>query len=416
MFLHNLKYELKTSLRVKEVIFWLVIFPIAMGLFFKLAFDGIYEKTTKFSPIPVAVVEGDNGDMFRDIADGLQNSDGQPLMKITYTDEDEAMKLLEEGKVDGIIYTGLSLKLTVSSEGMSQTILKSFVDQYDLRVGLVMSTVASDPALKEALEKQYASGELTLPEGTDMDALAEEYSGIGMDNDRIDAVMDALSADISSNVDVPLTEGNTDNMIQYFYNLIAMVALFGSLTGLHVATDNQANLSAMGQRKGCSPTPKSLSLLASLIGSFVVQTICMVICVTFLRFVLGIDLGSGVRLLLVYAAAIFGGILGVCAGFMVGSFGRMSLGAKTGICTSVSMLCCFLSGLMVGNMKTVIEKNAPIVNRINPAAVVSDCFYCLNIYSDYRRFTEKLITMAVISALFFVIGTLLTRRRKYASL
>ena len=48
-----------------------------------------------------------------------------------------------------------------------------------------------------------------------------------------------------------------------------------------------------------------------------------------------------------------------------------------------------LIGLMMGNMKAVIAEKIPGFNNINPAAVISDSFYCLNIYEDYDRFITK---------------------------
>ena len=36
----------------------------------------------------------------------------------------------------------------------------------------------------------------------------------------------------------------------------------------------------------------------------------------------------------------------------------------------------------MGNMRVVVEKHAPIINRINPAALISDSFYTLNNYDS----------------------------------
>jgi ABC-2 type transport system permease protein len=71
---------------------------------------------------------------------------------------------------------------------------------------------------------------------------------------------------------------------------------------------------------------------------------------------------------------------------------------------------------MVGNMKAIIAAKIPWFNKINPAALISDCFYCLNIYEDYDRFVSKLITMAVITAVFMFLGFISSRRKKYASI
>ncbi len=62
------------------------------------------------------------------------------------------------------------------------------------------------------------------------------------------------------------------------------------------------------------------------------------------------------------------------------------------------MVSSFLAGLMNGNMKDIVEKSAPIINRINPASLISDAFYCINVYNDTARYYRSLATLAVMSA------------------
>lgn len=377
MFWHNFKYEILHGLRVKDLLFWLILFPIVLGLFFKIAFDGIYEKSEKFSQIPVAVVESAEDKTFHSVMDGIEQSD-DPLFKVTYTDNKKALDMLEEQEIKGIIrIDGGERTLSVHGEGIEQSIIKSFLEQYAVQEQIITDTAMTNPQ-------------------------------------NLENVISALNSEVKTSKIIPLTEGDPDPYVSYFYNLIAMVALFGSITGLHISMENQANLHPLGARKNCSPTPKFISLTASLLGSYIIQTICVIISVSYVAFVLKIDFGS--RLPLVYLSGILGGILGVSMGFMVGSFGSMNENAKTGIAMTVSMLCCFFSGLMVGNMKAVVAEKAPWFNEINPAALISDSFYCLEIYSDYDRYIAKNITMVIISAVFIVIGFLLTRRKKYASL
>ena len=83
---------------------------------------------------------------------------------------------------------------------------------------------------------------------------------------------------------------------------------------------------------------------------------------------------------------------------------------------AIVMPCCFLSGLMVGTMRMVVEKHAPFFNRINPAALISDCFYTLNNYDNLQRFATDLLTLLAMAAVFFSISCLVTRRKTYASL
>ena len=76
----------------------------------------------------------------------------------------------------------------------------------------------------------------------------------------------------------------------------------------------------------------------------------------------------------------------------------------------------FLAGLMYGSMKEVIEENCPIINRINPAAVITDAFYAINVYGVGARYYRSLIYILGLSVLFIVVGLVLARRKSYASL
>lgn len=376
MFWHNLKYEVLSGLRVKEVLFWLILFPIVLGTLFKVAFSNIYQEYTLFSTVPVAVVETTQQPMLHTVLDSLESNE-EPLFSVTYTDEETALSLLEKKEIDGILYAGDTLSLSVAGNGVEQTIIKSFAEQYHLQETIIRQTIQTAP-------------------------------------EKTEAVIAALNNTIVGNQKISMTTGNTDYTTNYFYNLLAMVAMFGSITGLHIAIAQQGNLSPLGARKCCSPTPKSISLIAGLIGSYILQSICMVIAVTYLVVVLKINfVGS---LPLIYLSAIVSGILGVSLGFMVGSFGRLQENAKTGIAMTVSMLSCVCSGLMVSNIRPYLAEHVPFFHSINPASLMSDLFYCLNLYSDYQQYFYKLATILVMASIFTVIGFLCTRRRKYASL
>ena len=81
-----------------------------------------------------------------------------------------------------------------------------------------------------------------------------------------------------------------------------------------------------------------------------------------------------------------------------------------------SMVCSFLSGLMNNTMKDLVEKNMPVINRINPAALISDAFYCINVYNDPARYYRNLIILAVMSVLLTGASFFMIRRERYDSL
>ncbi|MGN1114821.1 MAG: ABC transporter permease [Oscillospiraceae bacterium] len=357
------------------MIFWMALFPIILGIFFKIAFSDIYENSTQFSSVPVAVVNIEKNDTLKKVLENI-SKDKQPLLKVQYEDKEQALKALKSNDVIAVIYAD-SLSASVSADGIKQTIVKSFLEQYKVNESVITETAKENP---QNLQK----------------------------------VMAKLNAEISANKTIPLTDRKMDNTEQYFYNLIAMVAMFGSLLGIYIAIENQGNLSPLGARKCCSPQNKLVEIISNLLALFCVETMCMLISVSFVQFVLKIDFGSDLPY--VYLAGILGGILGVSMGFFIGSAGRIGEHGKTSISLSVSLLCCFMSGLMIGDVKPLIEKYCPFLNRINPAALISDSFYCLNIYNDHAMYWRKVISIIIITVIFVFAGFLMTRRRKYASI
>ena len=377
MFFHNFIYQLKTGLRNKEFILWMIIYPIALGTFFKLAFGNIYDNDIKFSAIKVAVVENAGEDQtVRSVLDGLCEGD-DALLEVVYTDKDEARTMLKDDDIQGIITADGTLSLTVSSNGIRSTILEKLVERYNLNARIITETMKEHP-------------------------------------EKAQAVMEALTKEIKTVEGKALSNGNTNVYDQYFYNLIAMVALFGSMTGLHISIENQGNLSALGARKCVSPTPKSVTILAALFATFVMQTVCMIIAVTYIHFGLQVDMGD--RLGFFYLTSIIAGMVGTSMGFFVGSVNKASLSTKNSICTAVALILCFLSGLMDGSMKQKVAENAPWFNKINPAAVICDSLFSLNIYEDFERYNRCVLTMLIMVAIFIALGFIFTRRRKYASL
>ena len=58
MFIHNLKYTIKTLFKNKVLIFWTFAFPIILGVFFNMAFSNI-EKDETLQIFDIAVVDND---------------------------------------------------------------------------------------------------------------------------------------------------------------------------------------------------------------------------------------------------------------------------------------------------------------------------------------------------------------------
>jgi ABC-2 type transport system permease protein len=94
----------------------------------------------------------------------------------------------------------------------------------------------------------------------------------------------------------------------------------------------------------------------------------------------------------------------------------MSQGARSGFVMALNMTLCFLSGYIISGIKGILELKAPIINDLNPAAIICDSFYYLNMDTGLERFSGQLLRMGIYTAVFVILGFLLTRRKKYASL
>ena len=140
----------------------------------------------------------------------------------------------------------------------------------------------------------------------------------------------------------------------------------------------------------------------------------VIVLLIYLRYILKLDFQGKIGPMLLIS--FFGALIGVSIGIFVGSLGKMKEGGKIGIILGFSMVCSFLSGLMNNTMKDLVEKNMPVINRINPAALISDAFYCINVYDDMSRYYRNLFTLAVMSIILVTASFLLIRRESYDSI
>jgi len=80
------------------------------------------------------------------------------------------------------------------------------------------------------------------------------------------------------------------------------------------------------------------------------------------------------------------------------------------------MVGCFLSGMMGISMKYIIDKNMPVINKINPANMITDGFYSLYYYDTLNRYWMNIISLLIFSGILIVISILNLRRQKYDSI
>jgi ABC-2 type transport system permease protein len=375
--LHLMRYDIKIKLHNFNLLFWPLIFPLVLGTFFYFAFGNMEEAD--FETVSVAVVENadSNADQsFLDFLDTIEQDESK-LIKTEEMKESKALKQLEEKKISGIYYVDKKTSLTVSGNGFKESILQSLLESYE-DGKTTMENIA-----------------LNHPEGLSSASLQmSDY------RERVQQVS--------------LGGKTTDGNAQFFYALIAMACMYGCFIGFGAALGLQANLTALAARRSVTPTHKLKLIVSEMLTSFLLHFVNIIILLIYLKYILKMEFqGELLRMLIV---SLFGSMIGVSMGIFVSSIGKFREGVKIGILLGISMICSFLAGLMNSSMKDLVERYFPLVNRLNPAALISDAFYCINVYDDPSRYWRSLIILIIMSVILTFGSFLLVRRERYDSI
>ena len=373
--LHLIKYNLLVKVKNFATTFWPLIFPLLLGTMFYFAFGNIDDAD--FETVQVGIVKEEEPDtLFLMFLDQMENN-GNHLIAAQELSGTAALAKLENEEISGIYYVGKAPSLTVAANGIPQSILQSVLTSYETVKSTIRQIVRTHPSgLWKGIQKMLNQQE-------------------------------------------PITQvslgGHTINgTVQFFYALIAMTCLYGCFIGFGSAITLQANITALAARRCVTPTHKLKLILSEQIASFLLGYFDVIVLLVYLRYILKLDFQGKIGPMLLIS--FFGSLIGVSIGIFVGSLGKMKEGVKIGIILGISMICSFLSGLMNNTMKDIVEKNAPFINRINPAALISDAFYCINVYDDLGRYYRNLITLAVMSVVLVAASFLLIRRESYDSI
>lgn len=394
MFFHNFKYALQLLFRDRMLLFWTFAFPIILGTFFNLAFADI-ENSEKMDIIDIAVVDNEtfqNSDVWKESFAALSDAEKEEqLFNTRYVSEEEAKQMLTDKEISGyFLLTDEDSKVVVASSGMNETVLKYVTEEIAQTEKMVQHIaeyqLTENPALMadpEAFYTQLYSDvlELTQSEETGI----KNVSG--------------------SNLSYTMIE---------FYTLIAMTCLYGGLLGMVAVNRNLANMSHHGKRVSVSPMRKGSMLFGSVLASYLTQLIGVALLFVYTIFVLNVDYGDNLPLILLLVLC--GSLAGLTMGIAIAVLVKSNENLKTGIVISVTMVGCFLSGMMGITMKYIIDKNIPILNQLNPANMITDGLYALYYYDTLDRYLLNVVSLLIFSGIMLVISLSGLRRQKYDSI
>jgi len=382
MFKHAFVYNLKTILRERETVFWSLIFSLLLATLFYFAFGNLAESV-KFDTIDIGLVESpllNEGTQFHSVLSSVSDADGKSseddLFRVMTGSAEEAEEWLKNGRISGYIYYDGGIRLVVSGSGFNQTIIKTFLDEYNQTTQTVKGIIQDNPA-----------------------ALFKTITDVMNRKDFL--------------IQTDASPSGGDMISTFFYALLAMSCLIASTSSVYEITKLQANLSTLAARINCSPVRKFKLFLYNISASLFFQIIVVLIVLAYVMLVLGINFGE--RTGLIILTCIMGTITGVFFGTATGVLGK-SEGMKMAITIGGTLFSCFLAGLMANNVKYFVQENMPIVRYISPANLITDAFYSLYYYDTLNRFWLNIAILGLISLVFCTITCLVLRRRTYASI
>lgn len=385
--MRHLNYAFKMLIKDKMLIFWTFAFPLILGTFFYLAFSNI-ENSEKLSIIPIAIVEDEEltkNSIFKTAFDTLSSpkSDHQ-LFQTRYTTAEEAKKLLEDNAIVGY----LQLKeqepqLTFNTNGIDETIFQFVTEEMNQRSQLI----------SHLIEKKISEAPEIAPNPEEI-----YQDVINLVNENNVRVVDRSSEHLSY------------TQVE-FYTLVAMTCLYGGTLSMISINRILANMSPQGKRTSISPVKKWSLIFSHLLASYFVQLLGLALLFAYTVFILKVDYGE--HLPLIVLLAIIGSFCGLTLGMAVGVLFKVNENIKIGILISLTMLGCFLSGMMGITMKYVIDTHLPLLNQLNPASMITDGLYSLYYYETFDRYWANIFHLLMVSVVLIGISIFSLRGQTY---
>lgn len=345
----NCIYQGKNIFRDKSFLFWTLVYPIIMSVFFYTGFSGIINS--KLDNIEVGIESGNP------IISILEDID---IINIQKTTKFEASSKLETTEIHGFI--DKDLNLLVSKSGINQSIIKEILDQ-------IKQTIKLNVPMKN------------------------------LDFSR-DYVLDRNQ--------------NSNGIIIIFYSLIGMVSTYGLFSGIETVSLIQANLTNVAKRLNITPLKKNRFLLAGIIVSLTLNLLSNALLLLFTKYILGINLLTELRYSLIFI--LLGNIFGVSLGIFIGVSNKQSANVKVLISLMITLFSSFLSGMMAPDIKVLIDKNFPIVGRLNPISIMTNNLYRINLLGITEGAMEGIMVLSIYSMVLIIISYMFLRRKTYDSL
>ncbi|MDR1794473.1 MAG: ABC transporter permease [Erysipelotrichaceae bacterium] len=348
-------YRFKTLLGDKMMLFWTLLFPVALALFFSFTLVKVYSTATAFEAIEVAVPQTlDNQSILKAVLPVLEEED---LILVNSTKDLESAKTqLQDGEISAIIQETDGIVMTVKSSTSDSTILKMIFDQITQKTSMLERIFSQKPELAAT------------------DFINEAYT-----------------------VETYTTQIKDDNMsfsVIYFYSLMAMEILYGIQWGVKSTYYLQAQRSPAALRTNIAPMSRLKLVLIDIGVVFVITAVEVLLLYLFIRYPLNISFGN--QVFWVIAASLAALFTAIALGYFISVYLKGEERHKEGLATAITLTFSFSCGMQYPGLKYLVGRYLPWFATINPAYLLTDSYYTLY-YGKAISIVEKniMITLAI---------------------
>lgn len=375
MTLNLYKLRIRCLLRNYDNLFWSFAFPLLLSLFFYMGYGKLLGGEKTYS-IPVAVVSNKSDTRFIQYMKNAELSNGKKLFLVHIKPQSQAREMLQKGEIDGYIVENGHIELYMKNNGINQSIIQSFVDNY-----LYLRTVLNH--ISAVNEKDIIKN---------MEDIFSEYKDyVRKDNDE-----------------------KGDYVVIFYYSIIALTCMFGAFWGFQEMTYIQANQSVVASRVNVSPVRKIRLVLCDFLAVFTLHYFSVIFFIFFSHYILDIPYGNRIDMVLVIG--LLGSLSGISFGAMICVAVKVNAKVRMAIINVVVIVGGFLSGMVIVDMKYIIAEHFPLIAYINPSGLITDALYCLYYYDSYPRLFTDLLILFLMTVLFCCVTYHEIRRKEYASI
>jgi len=366
---------------MRAIVGWNFLFPLVLATAFYVGFGNLVkEDPDTFKTIDIGYVNTNSQDSpFTELLDELSKETDEHIKVLnvrSFKDEKAASKAMTDKEIAGFyLEKGDKIDTVIRENGLASTTLNQIVRAYENAKFQLEEIATNHPEkLEKAIELQSKN----------LDIMKEHNFG-----------------------------NNTSRYLQYFFALLAMASLFSSWISTAMLSGVCANISESGKRFECAPTYKLVAVAAGTIAGMLIQSVSNAIVVLYIQYGLGINIGIPLGEAILITT--IGSGIGIAAGTLIGS---LMPNPKYHVVVPLlfSMTCSFFSGLMWDQIKQLIQYNCPILNKINPAALITDSLFIRATYGRTDVYIQNIIIMLSMIVVCLFISSICLRRRKYVSL